>query len=124
MPPAFKGSVKEYLNRAQSVRQAHLTQVDVVEFGEEGEPVRVFGKKPTIADLSAITRDSRTETGKDDPFEQAVRTVVRLALDENGDKLFTLENLQFLRMNVDADVIEALAARLRMGVSFEIAKKN
>jgi len=124
MKAASKGSVKEYLSRAQSVRQSHMTQVDVVEFGEEGEPVRVFGKKPTIADLSAITRDSRTDTGKDDPFEQALRTVVRLAMDENGDKLFTLEHLQFLRLNVDADLIEALAARLRMGVSFEAAKKN
>lgn len=124
MTKASKGSVKEYLNRAQEVHQSHLTFIDVAEFGDDGEPVRIYAKKPTIADLSAITRDSRTEKGHDDPFEQALRTVVRLAMDEKGDPLFTIEHLQVLRKNVDADVIEHLAARMRTGISFEAAKKN
>lgn len=110
---------RAYMERAHAAHAAHLTKVDVVEFGDGDEPVTVFGKKPTIAQRSKILKDAAH-----DPFEQALRTVVELACDENGDRLFTIEALQFLRTKVDADVIEALAARLNTGLSYEAAKKN
>ncbi len=124
MQVAEKGLAKTYLSQARELREAHTTFVDVVAFGDEASPVRVFAKKPTIADKSAIMRDARTEKGHQDPFQEAVRTVIRLAMDEKGDALFTLADLHFLRTSVDADVIEHLAYRLWHGMSFEQAKKN
>lgn len=124
MSASSKASVKAYLQRARELHEAHLTRVDVVEFGEEGDPVVVFAKKPTVADKTAIVRMAYEHNQRDDPFEQAVRTIIRLACDETGDKLFTIEDAQFLRTQVDADVISALAYRLDAGLSFEAAKKN
>tara|TARA_R110002073_G_scaffold120601_1_gene262642 strand:- start:18345 stop:18722 length:378 start_codon:yes stop_codon:yes gene_type:complete len=124
MTEAAKPLVSAYLQQAKVRHEGHLTKVDVVEFGEDGDPVAVFAKKPTIADRSAILRQSFESAGRDDQFEQAIRTVIRLACDETGEKLFTLEHAQFLRTNVDGDVIQALAYRLDSGLSFDAAKKN
>lgn len=124
MPDASKGLLAEYKANAKAAREDHTTFVDVVEFGEAGAPVRVYGKRPTIKDRSVILAKSQLERGGVDPFEQAVQTVVRLAADAQGDALFTVEDVQFLRTQVDGDVLEALAYRLNAGVSFEVAKKN
>lgn len=104
---------------ADERKNAELTFVDVVEFGEDGEPFRVYGRPPTIENRSRILRQAG-----DDHFEQALRTVIELALDENGEKLFTVEHLAPLRKAVRADIIEALAHRLNTCLSFEAAKKK
>ncbi|MFT6460699.1 MAG: hypothetical protein ACJA0Y_000188 [Maricaulis maris] len=124
MMKAEKGLVASYLDRARELRENHVTFVDVVAFGSEDAPVRVFAKKPTIADKSAIMRDARTDRGHQDPFEEALRTVIRLAVDEKGDALFTIADRLFLARKVDAEVIEHLGYRLWHGLSFEEAKKN
>ncbi len=117
-----------FLQAAAARRDADgaLTQIAVPEFAAEGEPpVIVYGRKPTPADRAAIERAAMdVETGKINHAEAAVRTVIQLACDETGDRLFALENAQFMRSRVPADVIEALAYRLNAGLSLAAAKKN
>lgn len=117
-----------YLSAAAARRddEGSLTQVAVPEFAEDGQPpVIVYGRKPTPADRATIERLSLDhETGKINQAEAAVRTVIQLACDESGARLFTVENAQFMRTKIDADVIEALAFRLNAGLSLSAAKKN
>ncbi len=124
MRQSLKAELDAYKQAAKASRAEHTTLIDVVEFGTDGEPVRVYGKKPTIQDKSWIISESRTDRGHDDIAEQALRAVVRLAMDSEGNKLFDISHLQFLRTQVDAELIEQLAARLMVGASFELAKKN
>ena len=117
-----------YLSAAAARRddEGSLTQVAVPEFAEDGQPpVIVYGRKPTPADRATIERLSLDhETGKINQAEAAVRTVIQLACDESGARLFTADNAQFMRVRVPADVIEALAFRLNAGLSLTAAKKN
>ncbi len=121
-----KLDVKAMLQAAKDHRESHLTKVEVDEFsGPDEPPVTVFAKRPSISDRSAILNASRdADTGHVDQHESALRTVIRLSRDEDEKRLFTVENAQFMRLNVDADVIEALAYRLNAGLSYEAAKKN
>lgn len=112
------------LAAASSLREGHVTKIEVEAFGEIGEPVTIYAKKPTIEEKRRIRQASLDEKGRDDPFDQAVRAIVRLACDEQMDKIFTIEDLPKLRNQVDADVIEGLAHRLMNGLSYEVAKKN
>lgn len=114
------------LAAAAAASKGKTVRIEVDEFSPEGEPpVVVYGKVPTIKDRSNI-HEAATDaiTGRTDPFEAAVRTVILLALDEQGERLFTLENAQSLRVNVPADLIEGLAARLNAGLSYEPSKKK
>lgn len=99
--------------------EGHLTKVQVEGLGEDGAPITVYGKPPTLAQRSKII----TAAG-DNIHEQALRTVIELAMNEHGDRLFTIEDLQFLRTQVKADLIEWLAAHLNAGLSYETVKKN
>lgn len=119
-------TVEEMLCAAKSARESATVRVEVPEFSSDGAtPFVVYGKVPSIKDRSLIAEAATDKaTGRIDQFEAALRTVIRLALDEQGEHLFTIENAQFLRVNVSADVIEALAYRLNAGLSYEAAKKN
>ena len=97
----------------------HLTKVDVQGLTEDGTPIKVYGKKPTLAQRSKII-----SAAGDSIHEQALRTVIELAMNEAGDRLFTIEDLHFLRTQVEADLIEWLAAHLNAGQSYEAVKKN
>lgn len=119
-------TVEEMLLAAKNARESSIVRIEVPEFSPDGAPpVVVYGKLPTIKDRSEILAKATDEaTGRLDSFEAAVRTVIRLALDAQGAPLFTLDHAQFLRVNVPADVIEALAYRLNAGMSYEAAKKK
>jgi hypothetical protein len=116
-------SVKEraaaFRAAAQTAFKDHLTRIEVKEFAGEGEPGVVYGKPPTLAQRSSIL-----SRAGENIHEQALYTVIELALDETGARLFTIEDLQFLRTQVSADLIEWLAAHLNAGQSYAAVKKN
>lgn len=124
MAEDIRERVRGWLSAAKATHDHHLTVVDVLDFGDGEAPVRVYARKPTIKDKTHIRSKSLDEKGRECPFEQAVWTVQRLAMDETGQQLFSLEHLQFLRTQVDAELIEGLAMRLYTGASFELVKKN
>jgi hypothetical protein len=123
-----KAAGKSFLQQAQARRAESDfgTYIDVPEFAAEGEePVRIYGKVPTIADRADIERAALDpDTGRIIHAEAAIRTIIRLACDKNGEKLFDVGNAQFMRSQVPADVLESLAYRLNAGLSHEAAKKN
>ncbi|MFW6299493.1 MAG: hypothetical protein ACOC20_01060 [Oceanicaulis sp.] len=123
-----RAAAKGFLEAAAERRAAadHRTVVEVPEFSAEGEPpVKVYGKTPTIYDRAAIERAATDpETGHVNRAEAAIRTVIQLACDEAGARLFDAGSAQFMRTQIPADVIEALAFRLNAGLSYEAAKKN
>jgi len=108
-----------YLTSAAEKHAEALTKIAVEAFGDGKTPGFVYAKRPTIRDRSKI----RTHA-KGDPFEEALYTVIFLAMDEAGNPLFSLEDKQALKVTIDADVIEALAYRINNGLSYEAVKKN
>lgn len=128
MADEAKAAGKAFLQAAQARRAEddHRTFVDVPEFAADGEPpVRIYGKVPTIADRADIERAAMDPgTGRVIQAEAAIRTIIRLACDETGAKLFDVGSAQFMRSQIPADVLESLAYRLNAGLSYEAAKKN
>jgi hypothetical protein len=123
-----KAAAKGFL-QAAAARRTEVnfgTVIDVPEFAAEGEPpVRVYGKVPTIADRADIERAALDpDTGRTIQAEAAIRTIIRLACDETGARLFDVESAQFMRSQIAADVLESLAYRLNAGMSYDAAKKN
>jgi hypothetical protein len=110
----------EFLACARDRYRDKLIRIEVPDFGKEGLPVPVVYARPlTTADRSALLAKA-----SDDPFEQAVHIVQRHALDENGDPLFTVEDLRTLRKQVRGEMVESLAARINAELGYEAAKKK
>lgn len=84
--------------------------IEVPEWGEEGEPCRIFVTPWTLADQAKLLRASQ---GKE--AEALALVLIFKAMDGEGKPLFTLEDKRALMHEVDAAVVARVANAI-MGV--------
>jgi hypothetical protein len=79
-----------------------LRSVDVPEWADPSRPLKVWFRPISMAEREKV------RTQADDPADMVVRMVVLKALDENGERLFSIEDRMVLRTEADGDVISRI----------------
>jgi len=124
--PADKKAAKEIgkaiLSRMRADRHGSLAKIELPAVGDDDEPLTIYAKAMTIQQRSKVR-----ELSGGCPHMQAVYTIILLALDENGEKLFSLGDVTAIKSEMNYDLIEALAMILTAPETYrspEDAKKN
>ena len=81
--------------------------VEVPEWAEEGEELKVYFEPLTLGERQRITR-----LGKDDSMEMAVEMLILKSLDENGKKIFERKDKLKILNNIDSSIIERITAAI------------
>jgi hypothetical protein len=86
-------------------------RIEVTEWGDESGPLVIFAKPMNVED-----RNYTIERAGGTNLKALVYTVVRMAEDEAGNKLFSIEDVHALRYSVDSSVLARVAnAIMRVG---------
>lgn len=105
--------------KARTSKKRHI---DVEEWGEAGQPERVFYGPLLAGELNRIQRKHPTFL-QSASFEGMVDLIILKAENGQGEKMFTLEDKPVL-MREEVSVISTVAAELMSGTSVETAEKN
>ena len=81
--------------------------IKVPEWGEEDNPLEIYSKPLTLSETSKLYKMS-----KNDDLAMMAYVLIYKALDENGDKLFTLDDKGSLLNNVDQEVLVRVATQI------------
>lgn len=103
-------------------RTSKKRHIDVVEWGEEGQPERVYYGPLLAGELNRIQRKHPSFL-QSASFEAMVDLIVLKAEKSDGEKMFTLEDKPIL-MREEVGIISTVAAALMSGSSFEELEKN
>nr|BAR29165.1 putative phage tail assembly chaperone [uncultured Mediterranean phage uvMED] len=93
--------------------------IKVPEWGEEDKPLEIYSKPLTLSETSKLYKMS-----KNDDLAMMAYVLIYKALDENGDKLFTLDDKGSLLNNVDQEVLVRVATQIMGQEPIEDVKKN
>jgi hypothetical protein len=94
--------------------------IEVPEWGEdEDNPLKIFCKPITLSETSKFMR-----LAKDDDVQLLAYVLIYKALDEAGEKLFTIADKQTLLERVDRDVLIRISTEMMNNVSQEEVKKK
>lgn len=102
-----------------------LKRIEIEEWGERDdagnviEPLVVFASPFTLRDQSRI----RYIAEKQSEVDVLAEVLIMKLMDENGDKIFTIEDKNDLRNNVDASVVSRIATAI-MSVKEDELEKN
>jgi hypothetical protein len=104
--------------------KAHFAEQDVkvivvFEGGEDDKPLKIYSKPLTLAETSKLYKMS-----KEDDLTMMAYVLIYKALDENGDKLFTLDDKSSLLNNVDQEILVSVATQIMGQEPIEDVKKN
>lgn len=103
-------------------RTSQKRHIDIIEWGEDGKPERVYYGPLLAGELNRIQRKHPTFL-QSASFEAMVDLIVLKAETGDGSKLFTLEDKPVL-MREEVSVISRVAAELMGGTTVEDAEKN
>ena len=95
--------------------------VDVEEWGDEDNPLRIFFRPMSMKDLSDISK--RYKGNLEDP-SAVVDILISKAEDEDGNKLFTLEDKPKMLRLPDTAAIAKVVGAITASVSVEEHEKN
>ena len=93
--------------------------IKVPEWGEEDKPLEIYSKPLTLSETSKLYKMS-----KNDELSMMAYVLIYKALDENGDKLFTLDDKGSLLNNVDQEVLVRVATQIMGQEPIEDVKKK
>lgn len=93
--------------------------IEVPEWGEDGNPLKIYSKPLTLAETSKLYRMS-----KEDDLTMMAYVLIYKALDESGEKLFDLADKITLLNNVDREILVNIASQIMGNESPEETKKN
>jgi hypothetical protein len=99
--------------------QKDIKVIEVPEWGEEGKPAKIYAKPLTLAETSKLYKMS-----KDDNLTMMAYVLIYKALDEEGNKHFTLDDKMSLLHNTDQEVLVRVASEIIDSPSIEEQKKN
>jgi len=91
----------------------------VPEWGEDGNPLKIYSKPLTLAETSKLYRMS-----KEDDLTMMAYVLIYKALDESGEKLFDLADKITLLNNVDREILVNIASQIMGNESPEETRKN
>lgn len=93
------------LDRAKAHYAAQVVKsIDVPEWGEPGQPLRVFFKVPNGKTISTLL-----DLSKGDNIEYSARLVAKCSLDDQGKRIFTDADYKDLMVHVHPAVVGAVA---------------
>jgi len=96
-----------------------IKKIEVAEWGEEGKPLVIFCKPFTMAEKRNLFKGARN-----DDISVLVDVLHLKSLDEEGNKIFKLDDKKTLLMKADPDVVARVATEMLSGESYEdIVKK-
>jgi len=93
--------------------------IEVPEWGEDGNPLKIYSKPLTLAETSKLYRMS-----KEDDLTMMAYVLIYKALDESGEKLFDLADKITLLNNVDREILVNIASQIMGNESPEETRKN
>jgi hypothetical protein len=96
-----------------------IKKIEVAEWGEEGKPLIVYSTPITLGEKRNLFRGA-----KNDDLGVLIDVIVLKAKDEEGNKIFKLDDKQTLLNNADADVIGRVASAILNSTSYEEAEKK
>ena len=102
---AIDNLVAHYKSKGQKL-------IKVPEWGDGEQPMKIFCEPITLFDMKKFMR-----LAKDDEVEMLVYVLIYKALDENGDKHFTVEHKNKLLNHVDSSVLVRVATEIMGNIS-------
>ena len=94
--------------------------IEVSEWGEDiDNPLKIYCKPITLSETSKFMK-----LAKDDDVQLLVYVLIYKALDEAGEKLFTIADKKTLLEKVDRDVLIRVESEMMNNVSQEEIKKK
>jgi hypothetical protein len=103
-------------------RTSTKRHIEVIEWGDEGKPEKVYYGPLLAGELNRIQRKHPNFLGSAS-FDAMVDLIILKAENGQGEKLFTLEDKAIL-MREEVGVISTVAAAFMSGDSVEDAEKN
>ena len=96
-----------------------IKKIEVAEWGEEGKPLVIYCNPFTLAEKRNLFKGART-----DDLAVLVDAIVLKAKDEEGNKLFKLDDKKVLMNSADPEVIARVSTEMLNTVSLEDAEKK
>lgn len=96
-----------------------LKRIEIEEWGDEDGPMVAYSSPFTLKDQGRLQYLTEKQSAADTLAELLIMKLV----DENGDKLFTIEDKNALRNDVDASVVARIANQVMSGDA-EALEKN
>jgi hypothetical protein len=96
-----------------------VKKIEVAEWGEEGKPLIIYSKPFTLAEKRNLFKGARN-----DDLAVLVDAIVLKAIDDQGNKIFKLDDKKTLLNNADPDIVATVATQMLNTVSFEDAEKK
>lgn len=96
-----------------------IKKINVPEWGEDGQSLLIYAKPLTLQETSKLFR-----MAKDDDIAMLAYVLIYKALDENGDKIFSLEDKNALLNKVDRNVLIRVANEIMAEQPEAEVKKN
>ena len=106
-------------NAKKHFAEQDVKVIEVPEWGEDNEPLKIYSKPLTLAETSKLYKMS-----KEDDLTMMAYVLIYKALDENGDKLFDLADKNALLNNVDREILVGVATKIMGQEPIEDTKKN
>ena len=96
-----------------------IKTIEVTEWGEEGKPLVIYCKPFTMAEKRNLFKGARN-----DDLGVLVDVIVLKAKDEEGNKMFKLDDKKTLLNNADPEIIARVATEMLNSVTSEEAEKK
>jgi len=97
-----------------------IKKIKVPEWGDdEGNPLVIYSKPLTLQETSKLFRLS-----KEDDLTMMAYILIYKALDENGEKIFSLEDKNILLNKVSREVLVRVASEMMGNYDVDAIKKN
>lgn len=111
--------MKAIENAKKHFAEQDVKIIEVPEWGDEDQPLKIYSKPLTLAETSKLYKMS-----KEDDLTMMAYVLIYKALDENGDKLFSLEDKHALLNQVDREILVDIAQKIMGQEPIEDVKKN
>jgi hypothetical protein len=107
---------------AAKLSEREKLHVDVEEWGEPGEPVRLYFDKFNIRDMSKLQRKYK-DFATNPTLDAMVDAIIAKVEDEHGESVFTIEHRPML-MGADVGTIAKIFGVIFNGPTVEEHEKN
>ena len=93
-------SITDQIRDIQNENDKGLFDFEVEAWSKKDKPFTIYFKKFTLSDVTWVEKQSAGDKGRSLAF-----TVIRKALKADGEKMFTLQDLRFLTIEVKSSVV-------------------
>jgi len=116
---AAKGRSPVIQRATEHFKSKPLKCIEIPEWGDEDGPLLAYSSPFTLKDQGRLQYLTEKQSHADTLAELLIMKLV----DDNGDKLFTIEDKTALRQDVDANVVARIANEI-MATDAEALEKN